>query len=371
MSAERIRRVLMTADGVGGVWTYALDLARGLSARGVAVDLAVMGPPLNDDQRRDAMRAGIAPIEGPYRLEWMDAPWEEVDLASRWLLDLERALEPDVVHLNGFCHGPLPWHAPVVMVGHSCVRSWWRAVHGADAPSGWDEYTRRVRAGLQSAAVVAAPTTAMMAELERDYGPLREMRVIPNGRDFTPAVLPRRPLVFSAGRIWDEAKNIDTLCAAASEISWPVYVAGDHRHPRGHCAASGYVHYLGRLDAARVREWYGRASIYALPARYEPFGLSVVEAARSGCALVLGDIRSLRENWNNAALFVPPDNRRAIAKAIQSLIDDEALRTDLASRAVRRAQQFTVDAMTAGYLDAYERVVRLTVRREPVAVAAR
>ncbi len=33
-----------------------------------------------------------------------------------------------------------------------------------------------------------------------------------------------------------------------------------------------------------------------LPARYEPFGLSVLEAALSGCALVLGDIPSLRES---------------------------------------------------------------------------
>jgi glycosyltransferase involved in cell wall biosynthesis len=371
MSAERVRRVLMTADGVGGVWTYALDLARGLSEHDVAVDLAVMGPPLSDDQRRDAISQGITPIEGPYRLEWMDEPWADVDRASRWLLDLERALQPDVVHLNGFCHGPLSWRAPIVMAGHSCVRSWWRAVHGADAPSGWDEYSRRVKAGLQSAARVAAPTTAMAAELERDYGPLPEMRVIPNGRDFTPAVLPRRPLVFSAGRVWDEAKNIDTLCAAAAEISWPVYVAGDHRHPRGHCAASGYVHYLGRLDAAQVRQWFARASIYALPARYEPFGLSVLEAARSGCALVLGDIRSLRENWNGAALFVPPDNRRAIAAAIQSLIDDEPLRNDLASRAIRRAQQFTVAAMTAGYLDAYDHAVGSTARRHPVMAVAR
>jgi glycogen synthase len=364
MSRGSVRRVLMTADAVGGVWTFALDLARGLAAHDVAVDLAVMGPPLSEDQRADAARAGITPIEGPYRLEWMDSPWADVDRASQWLLDLERALEADVVQLNGFCHGVLPWRAPAVMAGHSCVRSWWRAVHGVDAPAGWDEYSRRVKAGLQSAALVTAPTTAMMAELDREYGPLRHVRVIPNGRDFTPACVPREPLVFAAGRVWDEAKNIDTLCAAATDIAWPVYIAGDDRHPRGYCAAAGYVHSLGRLDATKMRQWYARASIYALPARYEPFGLSVLEAARSGCALVLGDIRSLRENWNGAALFVPPDNRRAIAAAIQSLIDDASLRGDLASRAERRARQFTAGAMTAGYLDAYEQVARTRDRRE-------
>jgi len=360
--SRAVRRVLMTTDGVGGVWTYTLDLARGLAAQQVNVDLAVMGPPLTDAQRADADRAGVATMEGPYRLEWMEAPWNDVERAAEWLLDIERALQPDVVHLNGFCHGPLAWHVPVIMVGHSCVCSWWRGVHGVDAPSVWDEYRRRVRAGLQSAALVAAPTAAMLGELEREYGLFRNARVIPNGRDFTPAKSRRSPIVFSAGRLWDEAKNIDTLCAAAFDITWPVYVAGDSRHPDGRRSVSGAVHHLGYLDAAGMRDWYARASIYALPARYEPFGLSAVEAARSGCALVLGDIRSLREIWSGAALFVPPDNRRALAAAIQSLIDDEPLRTELARRAEMRSRQFTVDAMTAGYLAAYEQIAGAPAR---------
>ena len=37
-------RVLMTADTVGGVWQYALDLARGLSEAGASTILAVLGP---------------------------------------------------------------------------------------------------------------------------------------------------------------------------------------------------------------------------------------------------------------------------------------------------------------------------------------
>jgi glycogen synthase len=58
-------------------------------------------------------------------------------------------------------------------------------------------------------------------------------------------------------------------------------------------------------------DWYARASIYALPARYEPFGLSALEAALSGCALILGDIPSLREVWLEAAPYVSPDDESA------------------------------------------------------------
>ena len=83
------------------------------------------------------------------------------------------------------------------------------------------------------------------------------------------------------------------------------------RTPRPRTAArsrSIAVHWLGRLPAQLISGWYERAAIYALPARYEPFGLSVLEAASQGCALVLGDIASLRENWDDAAVFVPPDD---------------------------------------------------------------
>lgn len=353
-----VERVLMTADAVGGVWGYTLDLARALIARGVAVDLAVMGPAPSPAQRADAAAAGVPPVVLPYRLEWMDDPWRDVDEAGRALLDLARTRRPDVVHLNGFCHAALPWPAPVVTVAHSCVRSWWRAVHGTDAPPSFDEYRRRVTRGLQAAAMVVAPSAAMLRALDREYTVTRPSRVIANGRGFMrlPAV-EREPIVLAAGRLWDEAKNIAALCAAAAEFSWPLFVAGDDRDPQGRRAAPSGGRHIGTLPPERLAEWYARASIYALPARYEPFGLSILEAAASGCALVLGDIDSLRENWDGAALFVNPDDRPAIAAAIQSLIDDPARRRQLAYAASARAAGFTADRMAAGYLDVYASLV--------------
>ena len=95
------------------------------------------------------------------------------------------------------------------------------------------------------------------------------------------------------------------------------------------------------------------ASIYALPALYEPFGLSILEAALSGCALVLGDIPSLRENWTGAALFAGD-----LKEALTSLMDDFALRNRLATAARKRALTFTPERMAAGYLAAYPTCAR-------------
>jgi glycosyltransferase involved in cell wall biosynthesis len=97
-----------------------------------------------------------------------------------------------------------------------------------------------------------------------------------------------------------------------------------------------------------------------LPARYEPFGLSILEAARAGCALVLGDIASLREFWDGAALLVAPDDGDALRDALLRLIDDDTLRARFGARARRRAMFMTASRMADAYLAAYEEIAART-----------
>jgi glycogen(starch) synthase len=350
-----IRRVLMTADTVGGVWTYALELCRALGRHRVEVALATLGRPLDPNQAAEAAGLpGLQIHESGYRLEWMSEPWHDVDASGAWLLDLERRIEPDVVHLNGYAHGSLPFAAPVLVVGHSCVLSWWRAVKGVAAPLDWAPYYERVAGGLRAADLVVTPTAAMLRWLEDLYAPLQHTRVIHNSRRrelFPPRT--KEPFVLTAGRLWDEAKNVGALARVAPRLPWPVLVAGDRQAPEGKAQRLENLHPLGRLAPTELAAWFGRASIYAMPARYEPFGLSVLEAALAGCALVLGDVESLRELWDGCALFVPPDDADALEEALSRLIRDAAQRGRLAERARRRALDFTPERMAEEYLQAY------------------
>lgn len=300
--------------------------------------------------------------ERPYRLEWMDDPWPDVDAAGAWLLELEAAARPDVVHLDGYAHGTLPWRAPLLMVAHSCVASWWRAVKDEEAPPAYDEYRRRVRRGVAAADLIVAPTGAMLRALDRHHGPLGPARVIRNGRDashFAPAR--KEPFVLSVGRLWDEAKNSAGLAEAAAELPWPVQVAGDATRSDGGETAVTNGRVLGRLTPREVAHRMARAAIYAHPARYEPFGLSVLEAALSGCALVLGDLESLRETWGDAALYADPDDPDVLRRAVAGLIDDEPKRRALADRAMRRARTLTPEAMAAAYRTSYQNLIGRTV----------
>jgi glycogen synthase len=360
----RIAHVLMTADAVGGVWTYALELAAQLGRLGVHTTLATMGPPLRADQRKAVSRIpGLAVIESDFKLEWMEDPWFDVALAGKWLLDLERSLSPDVVHLNGYAHASLPWRTPRLVVAHSCVLSRWQAVVGSDAPPKYRRYREAVAAGLSAADAVVAPTQAILDRLRAHYGAPSTAVVIRNGIDLRrcrPAK--KQALVFSAGRLWDDANNIAALASVAGQLPWPVCVAGDDRHPDGSVRRRGEgVRTLGPIPPAEARAWMARASIYALPARYEPFGLSILEAAAHGCALVLGDIESLRELWGPyAAEYVPAEEPEALRTALGHLMADRPLRVRRGRAARERARSMSIDRSAAAYLDLYD---RLSARR--------
>jgi glycosyltransferase involved in cell wall biosynthesis len=170
-------------------------------------------------------------------------------------------------------------------------------------------------------------------------------------------VAEKENFVLSAGRLWDEGKNLQALDEAAVRLSIPVYVAGDCRHPEGRIIRPQAAHALGALSPDRLAERMARAAIYAAPARYEPFGLSILEAAASGCALVLGDIPSLRELWDDAAVFVPPDDAEALADAITGLMNDRGLRARQGAAAKDRSRHFSAAHMGWRYLQLYRELI--------------
>jgi glycosyltransferase involved in cell wall biosynthesis len=353
-------KILMTADTLGGVWSYAMQLCAALRPAGVEVALATMGASPSPGQRAELRgKSNVQLYESAFRLEWMSSPWENLEDAADWLLALESRVRPDVVHLNHLVHAELPWRAPVITVAHSCVFSWWWAVHRCRPGRDWDRYFRRVKTSLHTANCVVAPTRALLAALFRHYGPIAEAQVIPNARaacDFRR--VRKLPLVFSAGRLWDQGKNVRALCEVAPALAWPVFVAGATTSPDGTSENLPNVSQLGELSPMQLRQWLAASAIYAAPARYEPFGLTPLEAALSGCALVLGDIESLREVWEDAAVYVLPDSPSDLREQIATLIEQPYLLAGYAQRGYEHALQFNPQRQAASYMNLYRNTCR-------------
>jgi glycosyltransferase involved in cell wall biosynthesis len=371
MTEPRLARpILMTTDPFGGVWNYTLDLCRELGNHGVDVALASMGRSLTEIERAQVRRLPrVRLFEGSFKLEWMADPWHDVSAAGAWLESLSAHIAPSVVHLNQFTHGALPWNAPSIVVGHSCVCSWFQAVKRSPPGADWQKYKFMVARGLRGADAVTAPSHWLLAQLRHSYGDFAAAAPIYNGLDparFAPAA--KEDFILTAGRLWDDAKNIAILERLAPRLRWPIYAAGESASPDGGRTSLKHLRRLGKLEGATLHAWMARAAIFVLPARYEPFGLAALEAALSGCALVLGDIPSLREVWHQAALFASPDDPEEIRAALDSLIENSALRNRLAQEGRRRAQTFTAQRMARCYLALYRQLLDGAPPRRKIAV---
>ena len=347
---RRSYRVMLTTDAVGGVWRQTLELAAGLTAGGTQVLLAILGPRPNAAQRAEAASLnGCDTTITDLPLDWTADSAEDLRRAGCTLASIAVDWDADTIQL----HAPalvadvdLP--APVVTMAHSCVGTWWRAVRGGDLPPELAWRAECTRRGLLAADAVLAPSRSFAAELAAFYGLQRPVQVVTNGARSMQVQRSKRSHALTAGRLWDEGKNIGMLDAAAGLSSVPVRAAGPISGPNGAAVAPRNLRLLGTLGAAGLACEYARAAVFVSVARYEPFGLAVLEAAQAGCALLLSDIPSFRELWDGAALFVDASDPIRIADALRALVAEPTRCDQLGTVAREQSRRYRPEAMIAG-----------------------
>lgn len=356
-------RVLMTADAVGGVWSYALDLAHGLDARGVETVLLVLGPPPAADQEAAAAAVpGLRLLTSSLPLDWLAEGPDAVEAAGRAVAHMAAECGASLVHLNSpALAAGIRFPVPVVGVCHSCVATWWKTMRTGPMPVEFAWRSGLVARGYTAANALMAPSAAFAAATAEVHGLPRPPLTVHNGRH---AISPpdsgdaAQDFVFTAGRLWDEGKNLSVLDRAAARLSSPVLAAGPAEGPNGARVDLPHLKLLGRICEAEMTAWLRRRPVFVSVARYEPFGLAVLEAAQAGCALVLSDIPSFRELWNGAAEFVPSGDDAAIADALRQMLRDRERRARFGVTARERARRYSVETMVVGVLDVYRRALR-------------
>jgi glycosyltransferase involved in cell wall biosynthesis len=281
----------------------------------------------------------------------MAAELAEIREAGAAIRGLARQTGAEVIHLNSpALAADGGFSGPVVGACHSCLATWWSTVKDRPLPEDFRWRTQALWRGMLACDALVAPTASFAQATARTYETPPPF-VVHNGRAAHSGGPPtkRERFVFTSGRLWDEGKNVAVLDAAAGLSGVPVWAAGPQEGPGGaNRVRLDHAQGLGRLGAAAVAEWQLRAPVYASSALYEPFGLGVLEAAQAGCALVLADIPTFRELWSGAAVFAEATDPGAFARAFEALLTDEAEALRLGGLARRRAQRFSVRAMSDG-----------------------
>ena len=216
-------RVLMTTDSVGGVWTYSLNLARGLRARAWEVTLLVLGPPPSAAQRAHA--ADVCELlETGLPLDWAADGGRETAMAGETVAGIASLCKADIVHLNSpALAAEVAFDQPVIGVCHSCLASWWHAMRTGPMPAEFRRHKQILSRGYARCAALVSPSRSFSRVTAQIYG-IAAPTVVHNG---APAPghhhsLAEPWVILAAGRLWDEAKGFPVLAQAAQYVPSPI-----------------------------------------------------------------------------------------------------------------------------------------------------
>jgi len=311
--------------GPSGTATYLAGLVPALREAGVEVVEAA-------NERRRPPRTGSA-------RNWLaDAAWVQRELPRR-----ARAARADVVH------HPLPAHARAT--GPAQVVT----VHDLAfirLPEAFDRryaaWARRAhRAAARRARAVVCPSETTARDMRARWGvPEARVVVAPHGAGQPlPAVPPEaEPTHFLYVGDAEPRKNLAALRAAHARYRervrdpLPLVVAGAAGEPVG---------------PERLAALYAGAAAVVHPALYEGFGLTLVEAMRAGAPVLAGRAPGVVETAGDAALYADPRDPEDLARALERLAADPALRAQLSERGRRWAARLSWAGSARAHISAY------------------
>jgi glycosyltransferase involved in cell wall biosynthesis len=187
---------------------------------------------------------------------------------------------------------------------------------------------------------------------------------------------PRRPVprdsdeparlvhVASLNRVKDQATLLRALCVLADrgrefrlDVVGEDTLSGEIQSLAAQLGLAPRVHFHGFLTQRELRPIVERAHVALVSSRHEAGPLVALEAAAVGVPTVGTAVGHIAEWSPTAALAVPCGDAAALADALESVLDDEDLRLQLGTEALRRAEREDADHTVTEYNGIYRRLV--------------
>ncbi|MGH8972900.1 MAG: glycosyltransferase family 4 protein [Acidimicrobiia bacterium] len=342
----------------GGVQGQVLGLARALRARGVG---AVVVAPCD----------GAPPEPGvidigrsiPFAANGSVAPIAPDPAAMRRTVEVIRAERPDVIHL----HEPLvpgPSQATLLWGGTPSVGTFHAS--GRVPAYVWLRPFMRAFANRLALRTAVSPEARELAE--RWLG--GACRVLPNGvevdrfakADPWPT---ERPAVLFVGR-HEPRKGLAVLLEAFGRLPGDavLWVAGEGpetaRLRQEAPGSPARVEWLGPLSGDELARRLRGAAVLCAPSLHgESFGVVLLEAMAAGTPVVASDIAGYADvaRHGREALLVPPGDAGELGRALQRVLSDGQLATELVEAGTARAATFSMDRLAERFTALYASVV--------------
>lgn len=346
----------------GGPATYAIELVRALTANFPADSWTV----LTDAPRY--FEAFADTVEIPLNSAWGQPRWDH--------LGVRRALRSGEYDLYHGTKGVLPLAVdiPAVVTIHDLA---------VEVMPETFSYAQRLHLRIEtphtirSASAVVTDSESSRRDLDRLYpGSSDKLHVVPlaPGNDLAPATASEvadwktahgldGPIVGYLGTL-QPRKNVDLLAEsfrlAAGDRPWRLLLAGRMRPGyRPRCLDEGdeRIAYLGEIPHEEVPLFLGALDCMVSPSSYEGFGLSFLEAMAAGCPVVGVANSSVPEVVGDAGILVGRPDAATLGDAIESVVTDISLASQLSQRGVDRAALFSWSVTARRTREIYESVL--------------
>lgn len=300
------------------------------------------------------------------------APRDLSPLLAARVISRVRAERPDVVHTH-LVHADVYGAVAAASAGAVLIST----KHNDDPfRVGPFRFVERLLA-RRAAQIIAVTEALVRFNVERVGVPAAKLAVVRYGLDAAPPETGVRPavrddarLLLSIGRLVPQKGHDVTVRALAelrsrhADVELAILGEGEERAALEALASELVVrealHLPGNLD--NVGDWLARADVYVHAARWEGFGLVLLEAMLAARPVVAVGVSSIPELVvdGETGFVVPPEDPRALATAIARLLDDDDARRRLGDSGRHRAlERFSVARMADETVAVYEDALRV------------
>jgi glycosyltransferase involved in cell wall biosynthesis len=368
------RRVLFAyradVDGDGGAATVMRETARALAELGVEVETTYEAAPSTDGfdlvhavniwhprtalaQLRHLRATGVPVVWLPFHLGWSEVAW--ASLAVRVAFDPARSSEERAAVLEAMRTGALEvnglsrWRPNEVLPGfHADLRAMLECVDHVCAIS-----AREMQSLFQAAGIVSKPWTHTPhgvdpAFFEGSAEPFLERFGLSDFVLCVGAVEPRKNQLL----LVEALRGTELELVLVGPSFEPDYLELCLREGRGR------VRYLERLPRELVASAYRAARVHALPSFAEGAALASLEAAASGCPVVVGNRSSEFEYFGDLAYACDPADPGSIREAVVLASNRRGREAERWRALQERMRGYTWRRTAEATLEAYRRTLR-------------
>jgi glycosyltransferase involved in cell wall biosynthesis len=340
--------------GIGGSERHLLTLLPGLAASGHEVHFVGLDDPAGDPEPF-YRELGASGVSATRRTSSRD-----LTPGLAWLRRELRRLRPDLVHTH-LVHADVYGTLAALGTGVALVST----KHNDDRfRTGPFRFVER-RLARRASRLIAITEALRRFTIDEVGLPAGKVDVVHYGLDALPEPwAPNRDLGLPVGarvllcvaRLVPQ-KGVDVAVAALPRIR--------ERHPDAVLVVLGEGPDRPRLQAdglylpgrvGDVAAWYERAEVVVHPARWEGFGLALLEGMLAACPVVASAVSSVPEIVvdGETGLLVPPDDPQALTDAVARLLDDRVLAAAYGRAGVARARaEFSVERMVERTAEVY------------------